>query len=113
MNQHGGAFVGAMMQKRQDAGIIEILFADVIADFDTDMPVVHAASKLRTGRVNILQRYLAQRLQSSLASVAHFQCGMIKKARTFKGTLRLAVVGEKNGSRGNYLPVYSIPVHLL
>jgi hypothetical protein len=113
MNQHGGTLVGTVVQKRQDAGIIEILFAYVIADFDADMPGVHAASKLRAGRVNILQRHLAQRLQSSLASVAHFQSGIIKQARTFQGTLRLTVVREKNRSRGNYLPVYSVAIHLL
>ena len=32
MHQHRRAFIGAMMQKSHNAGIVEILFADVIAD---------------------------------------------------------------------------------
>jgi hypothetical protein len=113
VDQHCGTLIGTVMQKRQDAGIIEILFAYVIADFYADMPGVHAASKLRAGRVNILQRHLAQSSKSSLASVAHFQSGIIKEARTFEGTLRLAVVREKNRSRRNYLLVYSVAIHFL
>ena len=32
MHQHGRAFIGAVLQKSHDAGIVEILVANMIAD---------------------------------------------------------------------------------
>ena len=105
--------LGAMMQESDDAGIIEILFPDVITDFDSHVPGAQTARQFRAGRVNILQRHLAQRLQSSVAPPAHFQSCIIEKARAFQRVLRFAVVSEKHRSGGNNLLVDSVAIHLL
>ncbi len=103
MNEHGGALVRAMVEERDDSRVVEILVADVIADLHAEMPGAHAASEFGAGSVNILQRHLAERAQSSFAASAEFQRRVVKNASAIQRLLRFAVVGKKHGRGGNDL----------
>src|SRR5437879_5206674 len=78
MHQHRRAFSGTIVKESHDAGIIEVLLSDVIADLHAQVPCSHAPAQLLTCSVHVLQRHLAQRLQPSLPLSAQFQCCVIK-----------------------------------
>ena len=59
MNEHGGAFVRAMMQEREDSFIVEIFFADMIADLHAEVSGAHGTRQLFAGGVDVLQWNLA------------------------------------------------------
>ncbi len=94
MNQHRRAFVRAVMQEGHDAGIIEILLANVIADLHSEMSRSHAAAQFLARRVNILQRNLAQRFQPALALRAQLQRSVIEQTRAIQRVLRRTLVCE-------------------
>ena len=73
MHEHRCALIGTVVEKCHDAGIVKILLANVIADLHAEMAGPHASAKFLTCRVRILQRYLAERLQSSFAMRAQLQ----------------------------------------
>src|SRR5579871_1472712 len=54
MHQNRCALVGAVMQKSDDAGIIEILISDMIPNLYAKMPSPHASAQLVARSVNIL-----------------------------------------------------------
>src|SRR5579871_306173 len=45
MHQHRRAFVGTVMKEGDDAGIVKILFPDMIADLHAEMTRAHAAGE--------------------------------------------------------------------
>ena len=54
---------GAVLQEGDDAGVVEIAVADVVADLDAAMAAGKAAIELGAGGVGVLQRHLAERQQ--------------------------------------------------
>src|SRR5271155_1765970 len=93
MNEYGRALVGAVVEESEDSRVIEIFVAHVIADMHAQMSGDHAASQFGAGRVNILQRNLAERAQSSFAASAELERRVIKQARAIERVLRFTVVG--------------------
>jgi hypothetical protein len=112
MNEDGGALVGAMVEESDDSRIIKIPVADVIADLNAEMSSTHAACEFDAGRVNILQRHLAERAQSSFATSAEIERCVIKYASALQSMLRFAIVGKEHGRGGNDLLSYTIAIHL-
>jgi len=82
-----------------------------IADLHAEMASAHAASELGARSVNILQRNLAESVQSSFAGGTKLQRRVVKKASTIQRVLGLAVVGEKHGRGGNDLLSYTVAIH--
>jgi len=60
MHEHSGAFIRAMMKKRYDAGIVQILIRNVIPNLHTEVSSSNASAEFLASRVNVLQRHLAQ-----------------------------------------------------
>ena len=113
MNEHCGALVGTMVKEGEYARVIEIFIADVIADLHAEMSGAHAASEFDARGINILQRNLAERAQSSFAASAELERRIIKQAGAVEGVLRFAVIGKKNRRGGNNLMIYAVAIHLL
>src|ERR1700721_4614272 len=97
MNQHGRAFLRAVMQEGHDPWIIEIFVSHVIADLHAKMASTHASAQFLARSVNILQRNLAKRLQPLLPLRAKFQGRIIEKLCTIQRVLYRALEGEHTG----------------
>src|SRR5579872_361483 len=95
MDQNGGAFVGTMLQEGNDAGIVEVLLSNVIADLHAQMPSTHASAQLFAGCVDVLQRNLTERLQTSLSVRAQLKRRVVKEAGAVQRVLRGPVIGEE------------------
>ena len=54
MHQHRRAFIGTVMQKGDNAGIVEILCSHMVADLHTDMSGLHASRNFCARRVDVL-----------------------------------------------------------
>src|SRR5256885_12704976 len=67
MHEHRCALIGAMVQKGDDAGIVEILLADMIANLHAEVSRAYAPAQLLAGCINVLQRNLAERFETTLA----------------------------------------------
>jgi len=78
MHQNGGAFIGTVLEKREDARIIEIFFADVIADLNAEVTRSPAATQFLASGVDVLQRDLAQRPQSAFPLITHLERNVIE-----------------------------------
>ena len=96
MHQHGRAFIRAMMQKRHDAGIVEIFLANMVADLHAEMARPHASRKFLACGIDILQRNLAQRLQPAFALRAKLQRGVIEQVRAIERMFNGTIVGKQH-----------------
>src|SRR5215469_18901936 len=83
MDQDGCTFVSAVMQEGHDAGIVEVLLPDMVADLYAEMPGAHAAAELPGGSVDILQRNLTKGLQTPIALCAKFKRSIIEQFCAF------------------------------
>ena len=78
MNQHRRANIRAMGKKAQQGLVIQVFVAHMIADLRAHMAVFHATRHLSASQVDVLQRHLAQRLQTGGMRRTHFQSQIIK-----------------------------------
>ena len=60
MNQNGCTLIRAVVQESHDAGIIQILASNMIANLHPQMSGLHRPAELFASRINILQRHLAK-----------------------------------------------------
>jgi hypothetical protein len=111
MNEHGGAFVRAMVEKSDDSRVVEILITDVIANLHANMPGAHAASEFGAGSVNILQGHLAERAESAFAASTELQRRIIKYSSATQGMFRFTIVAKQHRRDGNDLVGYAVAIH--
>src|ERR1700679_52961 len=96
MNEDCGAFGSAMLQKSQDAGIVEIFLSDVIADLYAEVAVAQTAGEFDAGCVDILQGNLAERFKPAFRALAHFKSNVIKQTSAIERVFGFARVGKKH-----------------
>jgi hypothetical protein len=112
VNEDGGALIGAMVEEGEDSRVIEIFVTDVVANLHAQMAGAHAAGEFGAGRVNILQRDLAESAQPSFAASAELERCVVKQASAIERVLRFAIVGKKNRRGGNDLLIHTVAIHL-
>ena len=111
MHEHRHGLGRAMTQEVQDAGIVESLRTDVIADLHAD---VARRARLRHGAargIDVLQRHLRQRLQPPRirrTELDHAVVHAIAPGRGFRGVPRVA---EHDRRRTHELDVDARVVH--
>ena len=74
------ANISTVMQEGNDAGIIQILWADMVPDVHAGVPGLHTSAHLDTGGVDFLQRHLTKRLEATIVTAAHFERGIVEEA---------------------------------
>ena len=113
MHQHRSTDVGTVVQESNDAGIVEVLRADMVADLYANVPGLHASAHLGAGGIDVLQRHLTKRLEAAIGATAHFQRSIVEDARNFQRLLRRPVVRKQHRRCGDHLQVYALPVKVL
>ena len=78
MDENGRSYIGTVMEKSHNTGIVEILRSNVIANLYAEMPAQHAAAEFLAGRVNVLQRYLAEGLQSAFPPATKIERSVVE-----------------------------------
>lgn len=61
MHEHGDPALGAVLEERDDAGVVEVAVTDVIADLDAGVTGGDRAVGLDARGIRILQRHLRER----------------------------------------------------
>ncbi len=112
MHQHGCAFIRTMVQKGDDARVVEIFLANVISDLHAQMPRAHAAREFLARRVNILQRNLAQRFQPALPFRAEFERRVVEQLRAVERMCHGALIRKQHRRSREYLHLDTVAVHL-
>ena len=63
MDEHRRPDVGAVAEEVDDAVVVEVALADVVADLDAGVPGGEAAIELGARLIGVLERHLAERDQ--------------------------------------------------
>src|SRR5690242_12488896 len=99
MDEHWHTEASAVLKEGDDAGVVEIPVADMIADLDAAMTAGEAAFDFRTRCVRILQRNLAERPQPVRLRCTDLERQIIEDARDAGRFIPVVRVGEKRRRR--------------
>jgi len=100
-----------VLEERDDARVVEIAVADVVADLDPAVPGRHGPVELAAGGVGVLQRHLAERDEPVRRLRGDLQREVVEDRGGARGGVRGLVVGEEDRGGGEHLPVDAAPVH--
>lgn len=113
VHQYGNAFVGAVDEEGDQAFVVEVAVAEVVADLHADMASSLGARGFAAGRVDILQRHLGQRLEPRGAVRAEFQRVVVHALRPGHRDVCRIAVAEHHGRGAHELDVDAAAVHFL
>jgi hypothetical protein len=100
-----------VLEERDDARVVEVAVADVVADLDAAVPGLDGPVELAAGGVGVLQRHLAERDEPLRCLGRDLQREVVEDRRGGGGGVRGLVVGEEDGGGGEHLPVDAVAVH--
>jgi len=81
VDEYCGVERGGVLQEGDDAFVVKVLSADVVADLDSHVAVGHRALQLEARVVDIVQRHLAESVQPAVRGRAHLERRVVEVAR--------------------------------
>ena len=112
VDEDGRAQRRAVAEERDQAVVVEVAIADVVADLHALHPGSHRPLQLPAGQVGVLQRHLADRDQPPAAASAQLQQCVVEDAGALHRLLGGAAVGEQHRGRRDHLHVDAVAVHV-
>ena len=101
-----------MGEERDEAVVVEVAVADVVADLHAPHAVGEAALELLAGEVGVLQRHLADRHEPPVAGGAQLEQRVVEDAGALHRLLGRAAVGEQHRRGRDDLHVDAVAVHV-
>jgi len=81
VDEHCGVERGGVLQEGDDPFVVKVLSADVVADVHPHVAVGHRALQLEARVVDMVQRHLAEGVQSAVRDRAHIERRVVEVAR--------------------------------
>ncbi len=113
MHEHRGALGGAVLQEGDDAGVMQLAAADVVADVHAGVAVAHGAAQLAAGEISILQRHLTQRFQAPRVGGADGTAGVVEEPGALQRLQRRTLVREQQRCGAHDLHLDAVAIHVL
>ena len=112
VDEHRRAHRRAVLEERDDALVVEVAVADVVADLDARVSGGQAPVQLRAGGVGVLQGNLAERDEPLRRTGTDLQGEVVEDPGDLRGVRPAVLVAEEHRRRRHHLLGDPVGVHV-